>query len=258
MPNGLQFLSALFLGNAFPNLFLPTGFSLTPSAEAMAPPIPSFTPGQEAARAAELREREFQFRRETFATELTEARRAEREALIRIEEERRRGEAAEARSLVREEQRQTRVIERENDLLAERRAFEVELRRREVEDRNRAAESAEVLRFADAQRRNFDAALRGAPRGTVPVLSPSGAISFIRVGESQTEEQLRLGAEIQRFAPPAATASRFTTVPGVFVGPGFRFANVVEARNFLTTSRTSGTRRVRARGSSRAFVGGIL
>ena len=258
MPDGLQFLSAVFFGNAFPQLFLPSGFSLTPSAEASAPFIPSFTPGQEAARQLELQAQQFEFERETRRTDLALESELRTDALIRLQEERRLGRARDLREFQREERRIEQARKDQEQLLMDRQAFELEGRRRDVEDRNAAAELAAVIRSADNQRRLLEVALRGAPRGTVPFIDPRGAITFRRFGESETEEQLRLGQEALRFQPPAPTASRFTQVPGVFVGPGFRFRNVVEAQNFLSDSRTQGQRRVRARGSSRSFAGGIV
>lgn len=250
MPNGLQFLSAFFLGGAFPQLFLPTGFSLTPSAEARAPFIPSFTPGQEAARTLELRAQEFEFEKEQRRSELALQSDLRTEAFIRLQEDRRSVRARELRTFQREDRRLEDARKEREQILMDRRDAEVEARRRDIQDRNAAAELSAVLRAADAQRANFAAALRGAPRGTFPSIDPAGRITFTRIGESETEEAVRLGAEAVRFQPSPPTASRFTTIPGVFVGPGFRFKNVVQAQDFLVEQRARATRRVRAIGAS--------
>ncbi len=212
--------------------------------------LPSFTPGQEAARAAELATRRFEFQKETRRVDLALASELRTDALIRLREDQRLAVAREDRALQREEQRQEEARIREQQLLEDRQTFEETRRLQEVEDRTFAANITAALARADAQRRNLDAAIRAAPRGQFPTIDPRGNISFSRIGESETEEAVRLGAEAVRFSPSATTASRITTIPGVFVGPGFRFQNVVQAQDFLLEQRARGQRRVRAAGVS--------
>ncbi len=258
MPNGFQFFRTFFPGVNLDSLFFPTGFIREASAESLEPRLPSFTPGQEAARAAQLATERFEFTKETRATDLALASDLRTDALIRLREEQRTARAREDRALQREELRQEDARVREEQLLKDRQEFELVQRRQVIEDRAFAADLREALATADAKQRELEAAIRGAPRGQFPTIDQRGNIRFMRVGETPAEEALRLRAEALRFEPSAGTASRFTQIPGVFVGPGFRFQNVTEAQNFLVESRTRGQQRVRAPGVSRSFVGGIV
>ncbi len=240
MPNGLLLIGATIGFGALSSLLFPAGFRREVPPAARVPQKPILTPGQEAAAEIGLRERQFQFERETQATTLALASRLRTEELIRLSRERERIESLRQEALVREEERQRLAFAERDRILKERQDAELRARTLELEDRRFAAELADSVRRQAAQQANFAAFVRGIPRDFTPVLRPDGSFTALPPGSLLTPADVARGLEPLPFSIPEPTAARLFQVPGVFVGPGFRFKSVVEAQDFLLSARLRG------------------
>lgn len=90
-----------------------------------------------------------------------------------------------------------------------------------------------ALDLQSSQARSFEAFARNLPKGSTPVLRADGTFTALPPGSTLTVDDIRAGADPVAFSPRVTTASRITTVPGVFVGANFRFKTIVDAQSFL-------------------------
>lgn len=239
----LPLLLLRFLGpiSLIPTLFSVPGLLRPDVAEPAVLPTPELRPFQEAARLVELREEQFKFERETAAVLLSTSERRRQEDMARFDEERRRGEALRFAALEREELRQIRAdtarrVELELRIDADRQARESEARQRTFE-----AQLATAVRLQASKRFEFAAFARSLAPGFIPVIDPRGAFTSIAPGSTLTSADIRRGLEPLPFQPSPPTAARITTVPGVFVGPTFRFKTIEQAQDFFIASRLKAT-----------------
>lgn len=239
----LPLLLLRFLGpiSIIPTLFSIPGFLRPGVAEPAVVPTPELRPFQEAARVVALREEQFTFQRETAAVALSTSERRRREDLAAFDEERRRGEALRLEALEREEIRQIRIVSERRRELELRIEADREARAFEAQTRAFEAQLATVVRLQDSKRREFEAFARSLAPGFIPVIDPRGEFTSIAPGGTLTPADVRRGLEPLPFQPFIPTAARITTIPGVFVGPTFRFKSIEQAQDFFISSRLKAT-----------------
>lgn len=234
----LRFLGPISL---IPTLFSVPGLLRPSVAEPAVVPVPELRPFQEAARVVALAEERLAFTRETAAVALSTSERRRQEDLARFDEERRRGEALRLEALEREELRQIRIVSERRRELELRIEADREARESEAAQRTFEAQLATVVRLQDSKRREFEAFARSLAPGFIPVVSPIGSFTSIAPGSTLTPADIRRGLEALPFQIPLRTAERITTIPGVFVGPTFRFKSIEQAQDFFIASRLKAT-----------------
>ena len=235
--SGLLLVGATFIGGLLGNLLMPGLFRKRDIGDIQPIRQPTVTPGQAEAARLGLAEARFTFERETQQAALSLASRVRAGELVRFNEERRRVEAARSAVLLREELRQQRAVvarrkELELQIEANREAQEFEAETRAVE-----VQLATVVRLQDSKRREFEAFARSLAPGFIPVVSPVGQFTAIAPGSTLTPGDVRRGLEPLPFQPSLPTAARITQVPGVFIGPTFRFKSIESAQDFFISSR---------------------
>ena len=204
------------------------------------PALPFLTAGEERAAVIRLEESQAAFQREesertaAFRSQQIELERRDRAAAIGREnaarlEEIRRLDAIEAR-------RQADRVE----LLQTQAAIEAEERERARQARFEEATLDALVKAQAVQASRFQSFTRSLPRGFQAALRPDGSFTSIAPGAALTVSDVARGLEPLPFSLPQPTASRITTVPGVFVGASFRFKSVDEANRFLVESLTKG------------------
>ena len=235
----LPLLLLKFLGpiSLIPTLFAIPGFLRAAEAEPVAGPPPELRPFQEAARLVALREEQFAFERETASVALSTSERRREEDLARFDEERRRGEALRFAALEREELRQIRIVNERRRELELRIDADREARADEARQRAGEAQLAALVRLQDSKRREFEAFSRSLAPGFIPVVDQRGELTSLAPGGTLTPADVRRGLEPLPFQFSPTTAERITQVPGVFVGPTFRFKTIEQAQTFLLSAR---------------------
>ncbi len=240
MPAPLLLIGATIGFGFLSSLLLPSGFRRDPAPEVTRARLPILTPAQAQAAEQRLREEKFQFEKETQATTLALASRIRTEELARLTAERQRIESIRQEGLQEAIRREQLAFREQERILKAREEGERRAREIELEDRRFAVELAEVTRAAASQQANFAAFTRGIPRDFTAVLRPDGSFRALPPGSLLTAADVERGLEPLPFQIPEPTAARLFQVPGVFVGPGFRFKTIVEAQDFLLSARLRG------------------
>ena len=213
------------------------------------PSLPFLTAGEERAAVIRLEENQARFQREeseraaAFRSQQIELERQSRTAAIAREnaqrlEEIRRLDAVEARR----QQERLELLERQS-------ALEFEERERARQARAEEATLDALVKAQAVQASRFQSFARSLPGGFQAALRPDGTFTSIAPGSALTPGDVARGLEPLPFSLPQPTASRITTVPGVFVGASFRFKTIEQANRFLVESLVKG-RSGRSRASS--------
>lgn len=233
----LQLLRVLGPISFIPTLFLPAGLLAPARAEPAMVRVPELRPFQEAAREVALAEERLAFSKESAAVALSEVRRAREEDRIRFDEEVRRGEAIRQEALVREELRQIEAVNARRRELELRIDADREAREFEAQARAEEAQLGALVRLQAAKADQFRAFSQALAPGFIPVVTPIGQFTSIAPGGTLTPEDLRRGLEPLPFQRTIPTAERLAQVPGVFIGPEFRFKSIEQASDFFVSSR---------------------